>query len=41
MRPGKFSYGVFRKDINKPQSATCHSFIYHDVPVNDATSRIT
>ncbi len=41
MRPGKFSYGVFRKDINKPQSATCHIFIYHDVPVNDATSRIT
>jgi maltoporin len=40
MRPEKFN-GVFRKDINKPQSATRHSFIYHDVSVNDATSRIT
>ena len=40
MRPEKFSNGVFRKNTNKPQSATRHSFIYHDVPVNDATSRI-
>jgi maltoporin len=32
--PGKFSYGVFRNDIDMPQSATRHSFIYQDVPVN-------
>lgn len=34
MGPGKFSYGVFRHDIDKPQSATRHNFIYQDVPVN-------
>ena len=32
--PGKFSYGLFRNDVDKPQSANRHSFIYQDVPVN-------
>lgn len=32
--PGKFGYGIFRNDVDKPQSATRHSFTYQDVPVN-------
>lgn len=34
MGPGKFSYGVFRNDVDQPKSATRHNFIYQDVPVN-------
>lgn len=32
--PGKFSYALFRNDIDKTVSATRHSFIYEGIPVN-------
>lgn len=32
--PGKFSYAIFRNDVDKSQSATRHGFIYQDLPVN-------
>ena len=33
--PGKFSYALFRNDIDKSVAATRHSFIYEGVPVNE------
>ena len=32
--PGKFSYGLFRNDVDRPQPANRHSLIYQDIPVN-------
>ncbi len=32
--PGKFSYGLFRNDVDKTQSANRHAFIYQNLPVN-------
>lgn len=34
MGPGKFSYALFRNDIDQSKSATRHNFIYQDLPVN-------
>ena len=34
MGPGKFSYALFRNDLDKKQSATRHNFIYQNLPVN-------
>jgi maltoporin len=32
--PGKFSYALFRNDVNQTVAATRHSFIYEAIPVN-------
>lgn len=32
--PGKFSYALFRNDVNLTKSATRHNFIYQDLPAN-------
>ena len=32
--PGKFSYSLFRNDVDRPQSANRHTLIYQDIPVN-------
>jgi maltoporin len=34
MGPGKFSYALFRNDINQSVAATRHSFMYEGIPVN-------
>ncbi len=32
--PGKFSYALFRNDVDKTQPANRHAFTYQDLPVN-------
>lgn len=32
--PGKFSYAIFRNDVDMTKSATRHNFIYQDLPAN-------
>lgn len=38
MGPGKFSYALFRNDLNASVAATRHSFIYEGIPVNPGGS---
>ncbi len=41
MGPGKFSYALFRNDVNKSLPAMRHTFTYQDLPVNlDGTLKI-